>query len=76
MGGEGIRSYVTCELAIITNTPMSTMTKPTTSTAYCAMATAALGVLITSSGSSAPGASPEASCHEALEVSCFPFFLG
>src|SRR6267143_4846751 len=47
----------------MTNTPMSTITRPTTRTAYCATARAELGALI-SSGYSAPGASPEASCQE------------
>jgi len=57
---------LTGELATISNTPINTATSPTTSTAYWAMATAWPGVLATASLSSgsAPGALPEASCHE------------
>src|SRR5260370_901185 len=55
---------------------MSTMTRPTTSTAYCATATNTLGVLTTSSSASAsPGALPEESCQDELETSCLPFFF-
>src|ERR1700694_387898 len=61
----------------MTNTPISTMTRPTTSTAYCAMATSTLGVLITSSSASvSPGALPEASCQDPVATSCLPFFFG
>src|SRR5438445_574489 len=48
----------------MTTTPIRTMTSPTTSTAYCAIAIAALGFLAMSSPSS-PGSSPAASCQEA-----------
>src|SRR5258708_7306506 len=55
---------------------MSTMTRPTTSTAYCATATNTPGVLTTSSSASAsPGALPEESCQDELETSCLPFFF-
>src|SRR5882762_928853 len=46
----------------MTSTPISTITRPTTRTAYCATAMAELGPL-TSSPESSPGASPEASCQ-------------
>src|SRR5260370_15233374 len=64
----------------MTTTPISTITSPTTSTAYCAIAIAALGLLISSPASS-PGMSPVDSCQGApsacfsLSLSFLDFFL-
>src|SRR2546427_12788095 len=60
----------------MTNTPISTITSPTTRTAYCATAMAELGTLISSTPSS-PGAPPEASCHDPVSafLSFFRFLL-
>src|SRR5947209_12969294 len=63
-------AQVTCELATMTSTPISTITSPTTRTAYCATAMAELGPL-TSSPASSPGASPDASCQ--LDWTCLSF---
>ena len=55
---------------------MRTITRPTTSTAYCATAiTVPLERLAAGSSDSMPGASPEASCHDPVATSPFPFFF-
>src|SRR3989475_10127497 len=60
----------------MTNTPISTITSPTTRTAYCATAMAELGTLISSTPSSRAGR-PGASCHArvAAFLSFFRFLL-
>src|SRR3989475_2687357 len=60
----------------MTNTPISTITSPTTRTAYCATAMAELGTLISATPAS-PGAPPEASCHAPVSafLSFFRFLL-
>ena len=67
---------MTCELATITSTPIRTITRPTTSTAYCATATMVpLGRCGSGSSASIPGASPEASSQDELGASSFFLFF-